>query len=150
MMLLRNTLSDPKAFSPRVTMASPAEIMTAAFSSSPASIRSPDSKKAVGPGMDAARGDTCMPVLSAMSPLSKARHRVSTAGSLRNPATAMGSVPFLSSRGSSRPGNIRHQAGASADTGSSPQVPTGSSRTNTVNTRETKRRTGDPSKPLLG
>ena len=52
--LLRNTLSDPKAFSPNVTMASPAEIITAAFSSAPASIRSPDSKKAVGPEMDAA------------------------------------------------------------------------------------------------
>ena len=106
-MLLRNTLSEPKTFSPRVTIASPAEIMTAAFSNSLASIRSPASRKAVGPEMDAARGDTCMPALSATSPLSKARHRVSTAGSLRSPATTLASVPFLSSRGSSRPGRAR-------------------------------------------
>ena len=106
-MLLRNTLSEPKAFSPRVTMASPAEIMTAAISRDPASIRSPDSRKAVGPGMDAAWGDTCMPALSEISPLSKARQRVSTAGSLRSPATAIVSPPFLSNRGSSRPGRDR-------------------------------------------
>ena len=127
-------------------MASPAEIITAAFNSSPASIRSPASKKAVGPEMDAALGDTCMPALSWIKSLSKARHSVSTAGSLRRPATALPSVPFFSSRGSARPGRVRHQAGTFTDTGSSsPQAPRGTSNMNTVNTTERKRRTGYPS-----
>ena len=87
LILSTNTLSEPYAPSPSVKMASPAEIITAAFISSSAGISSPRSKKAVGPVTPAARLLTCMAASSRIMPSSNACASVSSAGSLESPAT---------------------------------------------------------------